>query len=328
LFGTYNYTPLISPMKTLLLMKRQFKLYTGFFTSLLVVVGLAFSGGTNEAGEDKPNKNLVSETGLAQMVQIPKLRSAYNFAGEPLPMDNFDVRERLERELIVNSYYHSGTTQNLARSVRYFPIIEQILEAEGLPEDLKYLAVAESNLSNATSPAGAKGFWQFMSPSAKQFGLEVNSEVDERFHLEKATRAACLYFKDLQARFGSWTNAAAAYNVGPTRFAQERDRQRMDSYYDMNLNAETGRYLFRVVAIKEVLQHPQEFGFIFDKMEGYPPLDNFRVVTVNESIPNLGDFAIAQGTTYRMLKVYNPWLMSHKLTVSGQKTYEIKIPQL
>jgi hypothetical protein len=307
-------------------MKRLFNLYTGLFVAALIIVGLAFSGGTEDAPDTANTKSTKNRYGLAQVVEIPELKKAYNFAGEPLPMDNFDVRERLKRELIVNSYYHSGTSQNLAKSIRYFPEIERILQEEGLPADLKYLAVAESNLSNVTSPAGAKGFWQFMVPSAQQFGLEINSEVDERFHLEKATRAACAYFRQLKDRFGSWTNAAAAYNVGPTRFAREKELQRMDSYYDMNLNPETGRYLFRVVAIKEVLGHPQDFGFRFDNEEGFPPLDDYKVVKVDASIPNLGDFAKEQGTTYRMLKLYNPWLISHKLTVSARKTYEIKIP--
>lgn len=307
-------------------MKRLFNLYTGLLVSALVIVGLAFSGGTENSPQKSVNSTPKNQYRLAQVVEIPELKKAYNFAGEPLPMDNFDVRERLKRELIVNSYYHSGTSQNLAKSVRFFPEIERILKEESLPEDLKYLAVAESNLSNVTSPAGAKGFWQFMEPSAQQFGLEINSEVDERYHLEKATRAACAYFRQLKNRFGSWTNAAAAYNVGPTRFAREKEIQRMDSYYDMNLNPETGRYLFRVVAIKEVLRYPQDFGFRFDNDEGFPPLDDYKVVKVDASIPNLGDFANEQGTTYRMLKLYNPWLISHKLTVSGRKTYKIKIP--
>ena len=309
-------------------MKRYFNFYTGLIIALVIVGIFAFAGGTDEPTTEKGKTyRLINEDGLAQIVEIPKLKKAYNFAGEPLPMDNFDVKERLKRELIVNSYYHSGTSQNLIKKVRYFPLIETILKAEGLPEDLKYLAVAESNLANVTSPAGAKGFWQFMKPSAQQFGLEVNSEVDERFHLEKATYAACSYFKNLKKRFGSWTNAAAAYNVGPTRFAQEKNRQRMDSYYDMNLNPETGRYVFRVVAIKEVMDNPKNFCFLFDEAEGFPPLDDYKIVKVNTSIPNLGDFAKEQGTTYRMLKVYNPWLISHKLTASGKKTYEIKIPK-
>lgn len=310
-------------------MKKYFNFYTGLLIALLIVTLLAFSGGSdqssNSAGEGKTYR-LINEEGLSQVVEIPKLKKNYSFAGEPLPMDNFDVKERLIRELIVNSYYHSGTVQNLIKTHRYFPVIDKILKEEGLPEDLKFLAVAESNLSNVTSPAGAKGFWQFMVPAAREFGLEVNNEVDERFHLEKSTLAACAYFKNLKGRFGSWTNAAAAYNVGPTRFSQEKDLQGMDSFYDMNLNPETGRYIFRVVAIKEVLNNPKDFGFFFDEADALQPLDDYRIVKVQSSIANLGDFAKEHGTTYRMLKVYNPWLVSHKLTLSGKKTYEIKIP--
>ncbi len=310
-------------------MNNKLPIFFGLSAAVAILLILAFQGGTNlETIDDilPSNYRLVNEDGLAQIVQLPTLKGSYDFAGEALPLDNFDVRERLERELVVNSYYHSGTSLNLRKSVRYFPVIEKILAEKGLPEDLKYLAVAESNLSNATSPAGAKGFWQFMKPSAGQFGLEVNSEVDERFHLEKATEAACTYFLQLKKRFGNWTNAAAAYNVGPTRFNREKNLQKMDSYYDLNLNEETGRYLFRIVAIKEVLSNPKAFGFFFGEDEGFPPLVDYKVVTVKKSIPSIGDFAKEHGTTYRMIKVYNPWLISHKLTVSAGNSYEIKVP--
>ncbi|MEM6377422.1 MAG: lytic transglycosylase domain-containing protein [Bacteroidota bacterium] len=298
-------------------MNFKLPIFFGLSAAVAVLLILAFQGGTSteETASPPGNYRLVNEDGLAQIVELPKLKASYDFAGEPLPMDNFDVRERLERELVVNSYYHSGTSLNLRKAVRYFPVIEKILAEKGLPEDLKYLAVAESNLSNVTSPAGAKGFWQFMKPSAGQFGLQVNSEVDERFHLEKSTEAACTYFLQLKKRFGTWTNAAAAYNVGPTRFSREKGLQKMDSYYDLNLNEETGRYLFRIVAIKEVLSNPKSFGFFFGAEEGFPPLDDYKIVEVKKSIPSIGDFAKEHGTTYRMIKVYNPWLISHKLTI-------------
>lgn len=309
-------------------MNLKLPIFFGLSAAVAILLILAFQGGTAIEPVKIPPSNyrLINEDGLAQIVQLPELKDRYDFAGEPLPMDNFDVRERLERELVVNSYYHSGTSLNLRKTVRYFPVIEKILAEKGLPEDLKYLAVAESNLSNATSPAGAKGFWQFMKPSAAQFGLQVNSEVDERFHLEKATEAACTYFLQLKKRFGTWTDAAAAYNVGPTRFAREKGLQKMDSYYDLNLNEETGRYLFRIVGIKEVLSNPKSFGFYFGAEEGFPPLDDYKIVEVNNSIPSIGDFAKEHGTTYRMIKVYNPWLISHKLTNSAGKTYQIKVP--
>ena len=210
---------------------------------------------------------------------------------------------------------------------RYFPVIEPILKEHGIPDDFKYLAVAESSLSNATSPAGAKGFWQFMKGSADDYGLEVNSEVDERYHLEKATRAACKYLKKYRERLGSWVNTAAAYNMGPTGFENEVDKQKTDNYFNMNLNEETGRYVFRIIAIREILQDPEKFGYNIPDEEKYAPLNDFAVVTTDEAIPNLGDFAKKYNTTYRMLKIYNPWLLSYKLTNSKKKTYYIKIPK-
>ena len=308
-------------------MKRIFNVYVGFFIAVALVLILAFKGEKTEPEKISPVfSSGNNHTGLPQVIRPAKLKTEYSFAGEALPMGNFDVRERLARELTVNSYYHSSTTENLKKMLRFFPVIEPILERNQLPKDLKYLAVAESNLSNAVSPAGAKGFWQFMSPSARQYGLEVSSEVDERYHLEKSTEAASKYFKDLHKRFGNWTMAAAAYNVGPTRFSREKSLQRMDSYYDMNLNVETSRYVFRIVAIKEVMQHPTDFGFYIDDDQNYPPLKDFRTVEVKETIENLGDFAIEQGTSYRMLKLYNPWLISHKLSKKSGKTYQIRIP--
>lgn len=265
---------------------------------------------------------------LPQIVKGIDLDKTYTFASERVPVtDNFDVRERLDRELMVNSYWHSSTSLNIKLAYRYFPVISPILKKFGVPDDFKYLAVAESNLRHATSPAGAKGIWQFMPASARYYGLEMNREVDERYHVEKLTQAACKYLLHLKERFGSWTNAAAAYNMGETRMARELEQQRTDNYYDMNLNPETSRYVFRIVAIKEILGDPQRFGFYLDEDDGYPPLENYRTVEVTETIANLGEFAESQGTTYRMLKVYNPWLISHRLTVSAGNAYLIKIPE-
>lgn len=262
-------------------------------------------------------------------VYIPHVKSTDDiwFAGERIPVENFDVRERLERELIVNTYYHTSTILNLKKMTRYFPIMEPILKEHGVPDDFKYLAVAESNLSNASSPVGAKGFWQFMKGTAGDYGMEVNSEVDERYHLEKATHAACKYLKKYKERLGSWANTAAAYNMGASGFKNEMTRQKFDNYFDLNLNQETGRYFFRIIAIREVLENPEKFGFNVPAEKKYAPLDDFAVATVDGPIPNLGDFAKKYGTTYRLLKVYNPWLRSYKLTNSRKKTYDIKIPK-
>ncbi len=263
---------------------------------------------------------------LPQKVKAIDLNRPFDFAGEPLPMDNFDVRERLDQQIVRNAYYHSSTVMNIKRARRFFQEIENILAENGLPSDLKYLAVAESSLTNAVSPAGAKGIWQFMKGAAREYGLEINNEVDERYHLEKATQAACKYLKNTKERFGSWTLAAAAYNMGAAGLAREMKIQKMNSYYDLNLNAETRAYVFRIVALKELMTHPEDFGFFIGEDDKYQPLD-FVHVRVNNTINNLGDFALKYGTTYRMLKVYNPWLISSRLTVKPGKEYLIRIPK-
>lgn len=263
---------------------------------------------------------------LPQLIRPVDLNKSFDFSGEPLPMENFDVRERLDRELIINSYRHSSTILNMKKASRYFPVIEPILAQHGIPDDFKYLAVAESDLSNATSPAGAKGFWQFMRGTAKDYGLQVATEIDERYHLEKATVAACKHIRKLHNMFGSWSLAAAAYNVGQSKLRSEMEKQRGYTLFDLNLNRETSRYLFRVVALKEIISNPQNFGFdISDAL--YPPLDNYGIVEVNTSIPSWGDFAQQYGTTYRMLKIYNPWLTKGSLQNKSGRVYWVKIPK-
>lgn len=265
--------------------------------------------------------------GMPQVVEDMKLKKSYAFAGESLPMNNFDVYERLEREMLVNTYWHSSTLLNIKASGRYFPVIERILQEEGVPDDFKYIAVAESNLRNAKSPAGACGIWQFMKGNAEHYKMEVRREVDERYHVEKATRAACNLMKDLKKRFGTWTMAAAAYNFGETRLAKEIKMQRAKSYFDLNLNEETSRYLFRIVALKALIEDPQTFGYYLEKQDYYKPLDNFKVIEIDKSIDNLGDFAIEHGTNYRILKVYNPWLRTASLPNPSGKLYKIKVPK-
>ena len=250
----------------------------------------------------------------------------FNFAGEEVPIENFDVYERLDRELLRNAYYHSSTILALKRANRYFPVIEKILAENGIPQDFKYLAVAESDLSNAVSPAGAKGVWQFLKTTGKAYGLESNNEIEERYHLEKSTKAACDYLQSLKNKFGTWTMAAAAYNMGETKLKKEKNIQRTDNYFDLNLNQETSRYVFRILAIKEILSNPEEYGFLIDEKDKYAPLDNFKTIEIEGSVENWGDFAIEHGTTYRMLKVFNPWLVSSSLTNKYKKTYEIRVP--
>jgi hypothetical protein len=262
-----------------------------------------------------------------QVVRSLNLDKSFDFCGEALPMDNFDVRQRLDAELLRNIYFHSQTILAIERANAYFPVIEPILRQEGVPDDLKYLAVAESALSNAISPAGARGVWQFMRSAAAEYGLEVNDEIDERYHLEKATKAACKYLRREKEQIGSWTFAAAAYNGGPERISTEKANQRATNFYELNLAAdETMRYPFRIVAIKEVMQNPEQYEYSIDPSHLYKPLNYYTTVEVKGPVANWGDFAREHGTHYRMLKIYNPWLIGSKLTNKAGKTYVIKIP--
>lgn len=288
--------------------------------NVLLVVGLTalFVSSFKGEGSSAPD----------QRVRSINLDKDFDFCGEKLPMDNWDVRQRLDAELLRNVYFHSQTILAVKRANALFPIIEPIMKEEGVPSDLKYLAVAESALSNAISPVGARGVWQFMKDAATGYGLEVSSEVDERYNLEKATHAACKYMKKEKERLGSWVLAAAAYNGGPGRIAEEMEKQRAKTFFDLNLAAdETMRYPFRIVAIKEVMEHPADFDYEIEKEHLYPPLTDFTTVDVKGAVASWGDFAVEHGTTYRMLKLYNPWLIDSKLTNKEGKTYQIRLPK-
>ena len=269
---------------------------------------------------------LANGNNLPQVVRPVDLSGPFSFAGETIPMDDFDVRERLDMELLRNAYFHRNTLLLLKRRARYFPTIERILAEEGVPDDLKYLAVAESGLSNAVSPAGAKGVWQFMSTTGKSYGLEINGEVDERYHLEKATRAAAKYLKDYYQEFGDWRWVAAAYNMGGPNVRKWRGRQNADTLFDLDINKETMAYVFRIVALKTIMEDPEAFGYYVTADDMYPRLEDYKTVTVSKSIANMGEFAEANGTTYRKLKVYNPWLVAGSLPISSGNSYEIRIP--
>ena len=261
----------------------------------------------------------------AMVIKSITLQESYEFAGEKLPIKDWDIRERLERELYANVFQHSSTIIAIKRSMRYFPLIEKKLAEHGLPADLKYIAVAESMLSNAVSPAGAKGVWQLMKPVSEFYGLEISEEVDERYHVEKATEIACKYLKHLHKRFGNWSMAAAAYNIGEPRFKKELDFQRATSYFDMQLNEETSRYVFRLFAIKAVLEDPEYHGYQLTSGDGYAPIEAKKVITVSKPIPDLGLFAQENNISYRKLKWLNPWLISKQLTNPLKKEYQIRL---
>lgn len=286
--------------------------------SLLMFVSYTLADKKTSLSATKPN---------AQVVKPVVLREQYNFAGENVPIQNFDVRERLDRELLVNTYWHSNTVLCLKSMQRFFPIIENILKEYRIPVDFKYIPVIETSLRNETSPAGAKGIWQFMKPVAESYKLEINDEVDERYHLIKATNAACQHILRYKQRFGSWTLAAAAYNMGETGVARELETQGEKNYYDININDESSRYIFRLLALKEIGEHPDDYGFYIDPVDKYNTIRTHSV-EVSSSIPNLGAWAHDHGTTYRMLKVLNPWLRSSSLTVNPKvkKSYYIDLP--
>lgn len=297
-----------------------------YLIGIVSVAFFVFGGLMFMSAKDLSEKEEKAIHSLPQVIRAVPIEDYVDLGGERIPIERHDVRERLDRELMVNSYWHSNTIQNIKMSNRFFPTIERILAEEGVPDDFKYLAVAESDLRLKTSYAGAKGYWQFMKAAGKQYGLEINDEVDERYHIERSTKAAAKYIKYLKNRFGSWTNAAAAYNMGPTRYNRLTKSQGSVNYFDLNLNDETSRYVFRILAFKYILSDPEKFGFIIHNEEKYQPLDNFYIETVDKSVPSWSKFAKDRGISYRDLKVYNPWLIDSKLTVV-KNTYQVKIPK-
>ncbi len=254
------------------------------------------------------------------------LPDSMSFCGEEVPLHLFYVRERLERELLINSYRHSANLLLLKRTSRWFPIIEPLMEKYGLPNDFKYLAMIESDLTNAVSPSKAVGFWQFLEGTGKEYNLEIDKEVDMRYNVEKETVAACQFLKSSYRKFGSWTLAAAAFNCGAGRITKTREEQRVDSYYDMLLPEETQRYMFRILALKLITENPVKYGFQISDNGWYRPYET-KTVTVTESIPDLVQFAYEQGTNLKMLKYFNPWLRGNSLTISAGNSYDIKIPK-
>lgn len=277
--------------------------------------------------EKKPEpvtQNMVFVEGMNYAMPVPIPDSA-SFAGESVPMDIFYVREQFDRELTVNTYWHSATILSLKRAARWFPVIVPILARNGIPEDFKYLALVESGLMNVISPAGATGFWQFLEKTGKEYGLTINREVDERYHVEKSTEAACAYLNKSYNKFGNWTLVASSYNAGQGRIDESIDKQQVRNYYEMQLPDETLRYIFRILAIKCIFENQLTYGFKLSPGDLYNPLE-VKTIKVKESIGNLPAFAREHKTTYRMLKELNPWLRSDKLTVRGQE-FEIALPK-
>lgn len=248
------------------------------------------------------------------------------FAGESVPLDNPDIRERLDREMLVNVYWQSNGLLLFKRANKYFPQIEPLLEKYGLPDDFKYLAVAESALEYKSSPAGASGIWHFLKATGQEYGLEINEYVDERYHLEKATRVAAEYLKKAKARFGSWTMAAASYNAGMAGVSRQMTRQKQDNYYDLLLNDETSRYVFRLLALKEIMENPKKYGFNFEESDLYQQVPTYKVL-VDYPVEDWAEWVKPYGINYKILKLHNPWLRDTYLKNASKKEYYIEIPE-
>jgi membrane-bound lytic murein transglycosylase D len=286
--------------------------------ALVFVVNQSFKGSFKTAEE----YSFKDTTYYNKPYRIP---DNVSFAGEKMPLNNFDTRESLDREILTSAYRHSSTIMIIKRANRYLPVIEKILKKNSIPDDFKYLVAAESEFSNMVSPAGATGFWQIMAETGREDGMEINNVVDERYDLEKSTQFACNYFLKSYEKYGNWTLTAASYNGGRAALDEQIRIQKENSYYDLLLAEETARYIFRAVAYKLVITDPQAFGFTLAKSDLYPVL-NYYDVKVDTAVADFSAFAKKFGTNYKMLKFLNPWLRKPYLTPKPNKEYFIKIP--
>jgi hypothetical protein len=302
-------------------MKLLLSAAAGMFAGAALLATFAFNAA--DPGEDlvtmKPDGRLQYKW------YAPELPKSISFAGEPAPLDRWEVRERLDRDILTNYYTHGSLLYILKLTTRYFPEIEARLKANGIPDDFKYLCVAESSLQHLTSRAGAQSLWQFLEATGEQYGLQVDDYVDERYHVEKATDAACKYFQAAYDKFGSWTAAAASYNCGMGGYNSQVTFQGSSNYYDLQLPEETNRYIFRILALKYLISGASKMGYIIQPQDAYKPFRS-RSITVTESIPNLAEWARANGTTYKYVKLLNPWLQARSLPVKAGKSYEVEIP--
>ena len=301
--------------------KKQPHILITFLIAASMGATVPFLFSNTEADENHSPKSQVP-----YCVSPPIVPREASFAGETIDLGRYDLRERMDREMMAFTYMHSTTMLLVKRANRFFPVVEPILKENNIPDDFKYLMVIESNLNTqARSPAGAAGLWQFMQATAREKGLEVNTNVDERYHVEKSTRAACRYLKESYNRYGDWLTVAAAYNAGNGRIGSELGKQLATRAIDLWLVEETSRYMFRIMAAKIVLQDPQTYGFLIKKEQLYPPL-LYKEVTVTQSIDDLARFAKNNGVSYAQLKDANLWLRSTNLENKNRRTYALKIP--
>ena len=297
---------------------------TGAIAGIIIIILFAFkdddtavASSNKEATNGKPAAN--------NKWTAPPLPSSIDFSGEKVPLERPEIKEQLDREVLLNYYSPGSLLYTMKLAGRYFPLIEERLRANGVPDDFKYLCVAESHLSNAISRVGATGFWQFMKGTAPMYDLETSNTIDERYHILKSTDAACNFLKDAYNRFGSWTAAAASYNCGMGGYNDHAGFQQTKNYYDLLLPEETQRYIFRILAFKYLMSNSGSLGFELNETQRYAPLKT-RTVNITGSIPNLASFAREQGTNYKTLRWYNPWLRGRSFTGKAGKTYTVVLP--
>lgn len=291
--------------------------FTLLITVLILYLNNTPATAENIEGEDFPQ---------GYKIISPEIPNYLEFAGEKIPTENFEVFERMDREFLSNTYWHSATILAIKRANRWFPIIEPILKKNNIPDDFKYLSIAESNLENVISPAGATGFWQFMEAAGTKYGLEINDQVDERYHVEKSTEAACKYLRDSYNMFGNWTLSAASYNMGQDGIVLQMERQKAKNYFNLVLNSETSRFVARIVSLKYILQNPERYGYDIKAEEKYKPLE-FYEIKLDSSVSDFADYAKSLGVNYFILKMYNPWLRNNYLSNKTKQVYMIKLPK-
>jgi hypothetical protein len=297
-----------------------------FFTAIILLLGALLSINllvySFKPNEDEYYKNAFAKNYKVYSLNLP---TKLDFANESVPLNQFDVRESLDRELLLNTYWQSQSILLHKRAYRWFQRISPILRKNGIPDDFKYVALIESGFTNAVSPQGASGFWQFLDKTASSYGLVVNENIDERYHVERATEAACKYFKEAYAKFGNWTLVAASYNMGITGLSKQIETQKVNKYYDLLLNQETARYIFRILAVKEILESPQKYGFVLRKKDLYPQIP-IQQITIDSTITNIAQLAQNIGVNYKIIKILNPWLRQNSLENKMNKTYVIDVP--
>jgi len=302
------------------------KKYLKYSLYLIGIVAIAVAFIFAISDKQDPDRDYRGAFQRHYKIFTPEIPKSAEFAGEKAPLDIYFIRESLDREITAFTFMHSTTQHMFKRAHRYFPVIEPILKKYHIPDDFKYLAIAESNLRNVTSPAGAEGVWQFMQSTARSYGLEVNTKIDERYNLKKATEAACKYLLEAYDSFGNWTLAAASYNRGMNGMNRAVKNQRVSNYYDLYLNEETARYIYRILAAKEIYTNPTKYGFYLRESDFYPPIETYTII-VDTTIEDLPGFALDRGLTYKIIREFNPWIHNYSLPNKSRRSYVLTLPK-